>query len=111
VRHGQGLTPHGVVDDLMPDEDLLRISLVTFDSTAPESLAEWWVRVLDGQVNPIAPPFFVTVTRPEGPGLAFQMVDDPTPGKNLDKRGQFDRPRTGDQPSSVPRWALGRLFV
>jgi len=55
---------------------------ITFDSTDPERLADWWARALDGQVNPVAPPFFVTVTRSEGPGLAFQKVDDPTPGKN-----------------------------
>jgi len=55
---------------------------ITFDSTDPERLADWWARALDGEVNPIAPPFFITVSRPEGPGLAFQKVDDPTPGKN-----------------------------
>jgi predicted enzyme related to lactoylglutathione lyase len=55
---------------------------ITFDTTDPEKLADWWARALDGQVNPIAPPFFVSVTRAQGPGLAFQKVDDPTPGKN-----------------------------
>jgi hypothetical protein len=55
---------------------------ITFDTIDPEKLAGWWARAIDGQVNPIALPFFVTVTRPEGPGLAFQKVDDPTPGKN-----------------------------
>ena len=55
---------------------------ITFDSTDPENLADWWARAIDGQVNPVAPGFFITVTRPEGPGLAFQKVDDPTPGKN-----------------------------
>jgi predicted enzyme related to lactoylglutathione lyase len=55
---------------------------ITFDSTDPERLADWWARALDGTVNPIAPPFFFTVGRGEGPGLAFQKVDDPTPGKN-----------------------------
>lgn len=54
---------------------------ITFDTTDPEKLAAWWARALDGQINPIAPPFFITVTRSEGPGLAFQKVDDPTPGK------------------------------
>jgi Glyoxalase-like domain len=33
-------------------------------------------------VNPIAAPFFVVVSRNDGPGLAFQQVEDPTPGKN-----------------------------
>ena len=37
---------------------------------------------MDGTVNPVAPGFFVAVSRPEGPRLAFQKVDDPTPGKN-----------------------------
>ena len=60
----------------------LKTENITFDSTDPERLADWWARALGGQVNPIAPPFFVSVTRAEGPGLAFQKVDDPTPGKN-----------------------------
>ena len=61
---------------------MLRPENITFDTTDPERLAEWWARALDGQVNPVAAPFFITVTRSEGPGLAFQRVDDPTPGKN-----------------------------
>ena len=60
----------------------LKTENITFDCTDPEKLADWWARALDGQVNPIAPPFFITVTRSDGPGLAFQKVDDPTPGKN-----------------------------
>jgi predicted enzyme related to lactoylglutathione lyase len=55
---------------------------ITFDSTDPEKLADWWARAVGGQVNTVAPGFFVTVTGPNGPGLAFQKVDDPTPGKN-----------------------------
>jgi hypothetical protein len=55
---------------------------ITFDTTDPEKLADFWARALDGRVNPIAPPFFLTVGRADGPGLAFQKVDDPTPGKN-----------------------------
>jgi predicted enzyme related to lactoylglutathione lyase len=60
----------------------LKTENITFDCTDPEKLADWWARAVGGQVNPVAPGFFVTVTRPEGPGLAFQKVDDPTPGKN-----------------------------
>jgi predicted enzyme related to lactoylglutathione lyase len=61
----------------------LSVENITFDSTDPDRLAEWWARVVDGTVNPLAPGFFLTVSRPAGgPGLAFQKVDDPTPGKN-----------------------------
>lgn len=60
----------------------LKTENITFDTTDPEGLADWWARALDGQVTPIATPFFVVVSRPEGPGLAFQQVEDPTPGKN-----------------------------
>src|SRR4029077_169418 len=60
----------------------LSVVNITFDSTDPDKLAHWWARAVDGTVNPLAPGFFVTVTRPGGPGLAFQKVDDPTPGKN-----------------------------
>src|SRR5919205_1171291 len=60
----------------------LKTENITFDSTDPERLADWWARALDGQVNAAAAPFFIIVSRSEGPGLAFQKVDDPTPGKN-----------------------------
>ncbi|KUI05972.1 VOC family protein [Mycobacterium sp. IS-3022] len=61
----------------------LAIVNVTFDSTDPDRLAEWWARALGGQVNAVAPGLFVTVSRPGGgPGLGFHKVDDPTPGKN-----------------------------
>jgi len=60
----------------------LKTENITIDTTDPEKLADWWARALDSQVNPVAPPFFVVVTVPEGPGLAFQQVEDPTPGKN-----------------------------
>ena len=60
----------------------LKVEMVTFDCDEPDKLAEWWARAVDGTVNPVAPGFFVTVTRPDGPGLSFQKVDDPTPGKN-----------------------------
>lgn len=61
----------------------LKVESITFDSTDPDKLADWWAHAVDGQVKPVAPGFFVLVTRPEGsPQLAFQKVDDPTPGKN-----------------------------
>lgn len=61
----------------------LAVFNVTFDSTDPDRLAEWWARALGGRVNPMAPGFFVTVSPPDGAtGLGFQKVDDPTPGKN-----------------------------
>ena len=33
----------------------LKTENITFDSTDPEKLADWWARALDGQVNPVAP--------------------------------------------------------
>lgn len=60
----------------------LSVVNITFDSTDPDKLADWWAVAVDGKVNALAPGFFVTVERTDGPGLAFQKVDDPTPGKN-----------------------------
>jgi predicted enzyme related to lactoylglutathione lyase len=60
----------------------LAVVNITFDCDDPERLAEWWARAVDCTINPVAPGFFVTVNRPQGPGLAFQKVDDATPGKN-----------------------------
>jgi predicted enzyme related to lactoylglutathione lyase len=61
---------------------VLKTENVTFDCDDPETLADWWARAVDGTINPVAPGFFVVVDRSDGPGLAFQKVDDPTPGKN-----------------------------
>jgi hypothetical protein len=60
----------------------LKVESITFDSTDPDKLAEWWAGVVDGATNAVAPGFFVIVSAPRGPQLAFQKVDDPTPGKN-----------------------------
>lgn len=55
---------------------------ITFDTTDPDKLAAWWADALGGELNAVAPGFFVSVKLPGGPGVAFQKVDDPTPGKN-----------------------------
>jgi Glyoxalase-like domain len=60
----------------------LKIEMVTFDCTDPEALAQWWATAVHGTVNPVAPGEFTLVSQPDGPSLAFQRVDDPTPGKN-----------------------------
>jgi predicted enzyme related to lactoylglutathione lyase len=60
----------------------LKVEMITFDCDDPDGLAEWWAKAVGGSVNPVAPGFFVTVARADGPGLSFQKVDDPTPGKN-----------------------------
>jgi hypothetical protein len=50
--------------------------------TDPQRLARWWAETLGGHVEAVAAPHFVTVAGIDGPRLAFQLVDDPTPGKN-----------------------------
>ncbi|MCT7657685.1 VOC family protein [Mycobacterium deserti] len=60
----------------------LKFENITFDSTDPDSLAQWWADAVGGEVHPVAPGEFVILARSDGPGLAFQKVDDPTPGKN-----------------------------
>ena len=54
--------------------------------------------------NAVAPPFFIVVALPEGPGLAFQKVDDPTPGKN---RVHIDF-SAADIEAEVNGWSAGR---
>ena len=59
----------------------LRILTVTVDSTDPVPLAQWWADQLGGQVKDPFGGFFLIVSG--GPvQMAFQKVDDPTPGKN-----------------------------
>ena len=59
----------------------LSILTVTVDTTEPVPLARWWADQLGGEVKDPFGGFFVLVTG--GPvQMAFQKVDDPTPGKN-----------------------------
>jgi len=60
----------------------LAVETITFDCADPNTLAQWWAKAVDGQVNAVAPGEFVLVARADGPNLAFQRVGDPTPGKN-----------------------------
>jgi predicted enzyme related to lactoylglutathione lyase len=59
----------------------LSIVTVTVDTTDPVPLARWWADQLGGEVSDQTGGFFVIVSG--GPvQMAFQKVDDPTPGKN-----------------------------
>ena len=60
----------------------LTVEMITFDCLDPDNLAQWWSRVLDAPVHPVAPGEFVMVVQESGPRLGFQRVEDPTPGKN-----------------------------
>lgn len=64
------------------DAMALNVEMVTFDSSDPAKLADWWAEHFDGQVHELLPGEFFAVSRPEGPRLGFQKVADPTPGKN-----------------------------
>jgi len=59
----------------------LSIVTVTVDTTHPVPLARWWADQLGAEVNDQTGGFFVIVSG--GPvQMAFQKVEDPTPGKN-----------------------------
>jgi predicted enzyme related to lactoylglutathione lyase len=60
----------------------LKVENITFDCSDPDTLAQWWAQAVGGDVNAVAPGEFVILAQPDGAGLAFQRVDDPTPGKN-----------------------------
>lgn len=57
------------------------VESITFDCSDPDTLAAWWAPVVGGTVNAVVPGEFVLVKH-DGPNLAFQRVDDLTPGKN-----------------------------
>jgi predicted enzyme related to lactoylglutathione lyase len=59
----------------------LSILTVTVDTTDPVPLARWWADQLGAEVIDQTGGYFVIVSG--GPvQMAFQKVDDPTPGKN-----------------------------
>ncbi|MBJ7356225.1 VOC family protein [Nocardioides sp.] len=59
----------------------LSLGMITCDSTDPVPLATWWAEQVGGQV---ADPYGGTYVLVSGGPvmLAFQLVDDPTTGKN-----------------------------
>ncbi|GAB10677.1 hypothetical protein GOARA_061_01170 [Gordonia araii NBRC 100433] len=61
----------------------ISVGMITFDTIDPVPLARWWAKQTDGTIVEENDGWFVTVATGEGkPMLAFQKVDDPTPGKN-----------------------------
>lgn len=60
----------------------LRIAQITVNSTDALALARWWADQLGAEITAENEGWFVVVTAPQGPSLAFQRVDDPTPGRN-----------------------------
>jgi predicted enzyme related to lactoylglutathione lyase len=62
-------------------ENRLRITDVIIDSHDPERLAAFWSALLDRPVGARIGPY-VFLERADGPGVGFQRVATPTPGKN-----------------------------
>jgi hypothetical protein len=60
----------------------LDVSMITFDCTDPDVLAQWWAQAVGSTAETVAPGYFDMVRLPSGLRLGFQKVDDPTPGKN-----------------------------
>lgn len=57
-------------------------AMITFDTTDALPLARWWAEHTGGEVVQENDGWFAVVVLPSGQRLAFQKVDDPTPGKN-----------------------------
>jgi Glyoxalase-like domain len=78
------------------------IASITFDSADPEPLARWWAERFDATITANMDGFFVIVAGGSLPTqLAFQRVEDPTPGKN---KLHLDIQTDGDLDAEVARW-------
>ena len=61
----------------------LKLAMVTVDTDDALGLSNWWRDAFDAAVLEENDGWFVVLSLGEGsPLLAFQKVDDPTPGKN-----------------------------
>lgn len=78
----------------------LRLGMVTFDTLDALTLARWWADACNGEITQENDGWFVVVAVPEGPLLAFQKVEDPTPGKN---RVHLDLTTTDDLDETAGR--------
>ena len=63
----------------------LSMEMITVDCTDPQRLAAWWAEAVGGSAVNLPGGDFVVVARENWPGLGFQRVDAPTPGKNRDR--------------------------
>lgn len=71
----------------MPEATLRGMTIspgqITFDTTDAVPLAQWWADRFDATIGETNEGWFVTVGGGSlAVGLAFQKVEDPTPGKN-----------------------------
>lgn len=61
----------------------LKLGMVTFDTRDPMAIGAWWAQATGGQIVEDNDGWFVIVAPGDAqPNLAFQKVEDPTPGKN-----------------------------
>ncbi|WP_206487919.1 VOC family protein [Rhodococcus sp. KRD162] len=61
----------------------LTLGMITFDSTDPGPLAHWWAARANGSIVEENDGWFYVVALAEAPyRMAFQKIEDPTPGKN-----------------------------
>ena len=75
---------------------------ITFDSLEPEPLARWWAERVDAEITVDMDGFFLIVAGGSLPAqLAFQKVEDPTPGKN---KVHLDVHTNGVLNAEVDRW-------
>jgi hypothetical protein len=78
------------------------IASITFDSDNPEPLARWWAERFGAEIIANMDGFFLLVAGGSLPTqLAFQKVEDPTPGKN---KVHLDVRTDGDLDAEVARW-------
>ncbi|UFU06388.1 VOC family protein [Ruania halotolerans] len=60
----------------------LTMDMITFDTADPGPLAAWWAEQVGGTSTAEDGGFYVVHIDGVGYRLAFQKVEDPTPGKN-----------------------------
>jgi hypothetical protein len=78
------------------------IASITFDSADPQPLARWWADRFGAEITVNMDGFFLIVAGGSLPTqLAFQKVDDPTPGKN---KVHLDVHTDDDLDAEVERW-------
>ena len=78
------------------------IASITFDSADPEPLARWWAERFGADVVANMDGFFLLVAGGSLPTqLAFQKVEDPTPGKN---KLHIDIRTDGDLDAEASQW-------
>lgn len=88
------------------------LGMITFDTHNALELSKWWAEMIDGEITEENDGYFCILRAPSYPvPLAFQLVPDPTPGKNKVHLDLVATLAEGGRESAVAKFVSGGALL